>query len=569
LKVQNAISIAWNPRSNQNLKAQAFEFLNQFRADPAAAQICLSLFTREPRLDEVVRHVSLEVVNNAVQSRQLGKQSLVQVRDGLMEYVQRQYGNAAAAGVQSDTSTIQNKIAETLTLLFVALYTDGWGTFFSDLQRLAEQEAQTGFSTTKATLLYLRVLASVHDEIADQLIQATSDRTKVHSQLKDVIRVQDAAKIAAFWQGIISRWRELDQSVTELCLKTISRWVSWTEITLIVNEAMLSDLFSIASQRELIQQYGHSRVRDAAIDVFTEIVGKKMKPNEKIELIQYLNLGGVMNELVTSPALHDARGSPDYDTDMAEAVAKLANIAMEDIVRVLDSGPADSATAVKANQLVQVFVPFILRFFSDEYDEVCSTVISALTELLTYFRKLAKTAGDLPSEYRTMLSPILDAIVAKTRFDDSSSWGEEDAQTDEAEFQELRKRLKVLQQILAAIDESMYLDKLSKLVDNVFTRYKNERKSLDWRDLDLAMYEMFLLGEQAVRNGGIYQKKAPSNVASERMIAMMSIMIDSGTKAISIESNYLTNNKRRCRCLPTSCHPSAIHGDLCPPLPLF
>lgn len=474
------------------------------------------------------------MVNNAVQSRQLDAQRLGQVKDGLVEYVQRQYGNPASASVQPDTSTIQNKIAETLTLLFVALYADGWNTFFTDLQRLAEQEAQVGFSTTKATLMYLRVLASVHDEIADQLIQATSDRTKVHNQLKDAIRVRDAEKIAAFWQGTISRWRDLDQAVTELCLKTISRWVSWTEITLIVNEAMLRDLFSIASQRELIQQYGHSRVRDAAIDVFTEIVAKKMKPNEKIELIQYLNLGAFINELVTSPALQDARGSPDYDTDMAEAVAKLTNIAMEDIIRVLDSAPASSPTAAKANQLVPVFVPFVLRFFSDEYDEVCSTVISALTELLTYFRKLAKTAGDLPNEYRSMLAPILNAIVAKTRFDESSSWGEEDARTDEAEFQELRKRLKVLQQILAAIDEPMYLEILSKLVDDVFTKYKNDRKSLDWRDLDLAMYEMFLLGEQAVRNGGIYQKKTPSNVASERMIAMMSIMIDSGKETTTM-----------------------------------
>jgi exportin-T len=478
----------------------------------------------------------MDIVNNAVQSRQLDSQSLLQVRDGVMEYVRRQYGMQAAAGAaQTETSTIQNKAAETLTLLFEALYSTGWRTFFDDLSQLSEQEAQAGFPVTKATLLYLRVLASVHDEIADQLIQAAPDRTTLHSELKDLIRAQDAGKIAAFWRGIISRWRDLDQSVTELCLKTISRWVSWTEITLIVNEAMLGDLFAIASQRDFISQYGHSRVRDAAIDVFTEIVGKKMKPNEKIELIRFLSLGRVINELVTSPVLQDARGSPDYDTDMAEAVAKLVNNAVEDVVKVIDVGTADNATKEHASEILQSFMPFLLRFFSDEYDEVCSSVISALTDLLTLFRKLVKTRGVLPTEYQGMLSPILDAIVAKTRFDDSGSWGEEDEQTDEAEFYELRKRLKVLQQILAAIDESLYLDTLTKLVDSVFTRFKNEGGRLNWRDLDLAMYEMFLLGEQAVRNGGVYQKKAPSSAASERMTALMSIMIESGRSSFCKE----------------------------------
>jgi exportin-T len=464
---------------------------------------------------------------------------MLQVRDGVMNYVRGQYGSGTGA---SESSTIQNKVADTLTSLFVGLYRNGWESFFDDFHQLAEQEAQNGFASTRSINLYLRVLASIHDEIADQMIQATSDRPKEHSDLKDTIRVRDAAKIAAFWQRTISRWRDIDQNVTELCLRNISKWVSWTDISLIVNEAMLNDLFQIASQREFISQYGHSRVRDAAIEVFTEIISKKMKPAEKIDLMHFLNLVGVINALVTSPALHDARGSPDYDTDMAEVVGKLVNNAMEDIVSVIDKGPADNATKEKAGQLMQAFVPFVLRFFTDEYDEVCSSVISALTDLLTFFRKLAKTTGSLPTDYSNMLSPVLDAIVAKTRFDESCSWGEESEQSDEGEFQELRKRLKVLQQILAAIDENLYLDTLTKLIAPIFSRFQSDGSRLDWRDLDLAMYEMFLLGEQAIRNGGIYTKKAPSGVASERMISMMTVMIESDVASYphpSIHQQYM------------------------------
>jgi hypothetical protein len=66
-----------------------------------------------------------------------------------------------------------------------------------------------------------------------------------------------------------------------------------------------------------------------------------------------------------------------------------------------------------------------------------------------------------------MLSPILNAIILKMRYDETSSWGNEDEQTDEAEFQDLRKRLQVLQKTVAAVDEVLYVDILSNLVCNI------------------------------------------------------------------------------------------------------
>jgi len=61
----------------------------------------------------------------------------------------------------------------------------------------------------------------------------------------------------------------------------------------------------------------------------------------------------------------------------------------------------------------------------------------------------------VPEQFAGMIATILDAVVAKMRYDDTSSWGEEDDQTDEAECQELRKRLKHHQQILATSNESL------------------------------------------------------------------------------------------------------------------
>lgn len=48
-QVENAIQIASDPTSSQQLRGQAIEYLNQLRAEGSAWQAALSLFTRDPR----------------------------------------------------------------------------------------------------------------------------------------------------------------------------------------------------------------------------------------------------------------------------------------------------------------------------------------------------------------------------------------------------------------------------------------------------------------------------------------------------------------------------------------
>ena len=114
------------------------------------------------------------------------------------------------------------------------------------------------------------------------------------------------------------------------------------------------------------------------------------------------------------------------------------------------------------------------------------------------------------------------------KYDDTADWGEEDDATDEAEFQELRKRLYVLQQTVAAVDERLYIDTLSNVISTTFARLDAQDQDINWRDLDLAMHEMYLFGELAVKNGGLYQKSTPSSEASQRLLEMMSKLVDSG-----------------------------------------
>lgn len=456
-----------------------------------------------------------------------------------MNYVRQKYTNQG----HPDSSHLQNKLMQTMTYLFVALYPTTWQSFFDDFRALAGDQAAIGSVNKTGTVLYLRMLSQVHDEIADLLVARPPEEQKRNQELKDMIRHRDVRKISLSWQEILAKWQETDLGLIEMCLRTVGRYVGWIDISLVVNEAMISKFLEMAGQQGISDPGSpQGRVRDAAIDTFSEIVGKKMNAAEKVELIIFLNLANVVGQLIGSPALSN-QNSPDYDNDLAETVAKLVNNIIFDIVKILENESVDAQTRQRANELILVFTPYLLRFFSDQYDEVCSTVIPSLTDLLTFFRKLQKKNGSLPGEYSHILPGVLEAIIGKMKFDETAEWGQDGEESDEAEFQDLRKRLHVLQQTVAAIDESFYIETLSRVISETFNRLSQNDPSLNWRDLDLALYEMYLFGELAVRNQGLYAKREPSSVAAERLVAMMTLMAESGELHMHASANVPTDDK--------------------------
>ncbi|KAI5465474.1 armadillo-type protein [Mariannaea sp. PMI_226] len=521
-QVENAVEILSNPASDPSLQKQALDYLNQLRTDPQAWQACTTLFARTPRTSEVLRLVCLEVINYAVHSQGLDPASLNFLKETLFQYCRQTYGPEAQQ--TADPAHLQNKLTQTLTYLFVFLYQDGWQSFLDDFMELAG--IPTSMNNVNGVLFYLRILGSIHDEIADMLLSRQSSDVKRNTELKDQLRAQDMTKVSESWKQLLTQYNGND-TVVELVLKVLGKWVSWMDISLVISQDMLNLLLPVVGR--VNNSSGEDKVRDTAIDTLTEICGKKMRSGDKMEMIAFLNLQEIVSQLVASPPLSEFKGSPRYDTDLAEAVAKLVNTVMSDIVRALEDAHISDDARARANQHLNGFLPFLLRFFTDEYDEICSTVIPALTDLLTFLRKV----GQLPEDYSNMLAPILDAIIRKMRYDETTNWGNEDEQTDEAEFQELRRKLQNLQKTIAAINQPLYMDMLSNLVATTFQTLDQQGSQMDWRDLDLALYEMYLFGELALPNQGLGSKNQPSTQASERLVVMMRKMVESGIASFS------------------------------------
>ena len=475
--------------------------------------------------------MALDIVNNAIQTRQLSVGDLEVLRDNIVSYVRKTYGGAGSSGVQPDTLAIQGKVAQTLTYLFASMYPTVWTSFFHDLLELTSPAGSSYKDNSAGTQLYLRVVIAVHDEIGDTLIPKSPEEQKRDNELKDLVRQRDVQLIASSWHGILAQWRSRDDIIIGLCLTGIGRWVTWIDISLVVNDAFLGLLFDqLDPQGSSDQDANIQTRRDASIETFIEILSKKMKASDKLELIDVLRVKEAVSQLVNSRSLSELRTTSDYDTDYAENVAKLVNHTVCDIIRALDGARDGDDVSQRGTSQLQTFLPFIIRFLSDEYDEISATVIPCLTDLLTLMRKKVRANSKFLSENAMMLPLILDTVIAKIRYDETSSWGNEDTKTDEAEFEDLRKRLHVLQQAVAAVDEIMYMQKISNLVNSTFESYRTQNGQLDWRDIDLAMHEMFLFGEIGLKNGGLYSKTKPASPASEQLIQMMFKLVESGTK---------------------------------------
>lgn len=525
-QIVSAIEIACTPTSEQTLRIQATEYCNQLRSDQSAWQAAISIFTRIPRYSDVVRIFVLEIVNTTIQGRTLDIQALNAIKDQILRYLRQLY--LAGDDSASETSSIQNKTAQTLTYLFSALYASTWVTCIDDILSLSKKSPNGNRDNASGVIFYLRTINTIHEEIGDQLVPRSRAEQDHANILKDLVRERDAHQIALSWQEVLTQWREGNDTIVELCLKAVGRWVSWIDIGLVVNQQMLDLLFEqlMRAQKTNLRD-GEEAIRDAAVDVFTEIIGKKMKAQDKLEMISFLNLETIVSQLIACPPLNEKRFSPQYDTDLAETVARLVNNIVLDIVKILDSETQESGTWQRAENVMQAFLPHVLRFFADEYDEVCSTVIQCLSEVLTYLRKAAKIEGPSP-QHTVMLFPILQAIFVKMRHDDTS-WGGEGDETDEAEFQYLRQRLGTLQQAVAAVDEQLYLDAVTSLVGQTFDKVGSRGTNVDWRDLDLALCEMLSFGELAIKSGGLYQKNRPNSPAAEKLVQMMLRMVESGT----------------------------------------
>ncbi|KAJ4167155.1 pre-tRNA nuclear export protein [Fusarium oxysporum] len=129
------------------------------------------------------------------------------------------------------------------------------------------------------------------------LLSRQSNEAKRNTELKDQLRAQDMHKVSESWKQLLTRYSNND-TVVELVLKVLGKWVSWMDISLVISQDMLGLLLPVVGRPSTDVQ---DKVRDTAIDTLNEICGKKMRSADKMEMISFINLREIVEQLVASP----------------------------------------------------------------------------------------------------------------------------------------------------------------------------------------------------------------------------------------------------------------------------
>lgn len=309
------------------------EFLQQVKESDDSWQICLGLFVDTPQATEIARIFALDVVSVAVLRRyREGKDlaSLQLVQETLVEYIRASYGSG---GSSFDNAAVQNKLAQTMTYLFLAMYGSSWTGFFDEMLQLTSSsvDGATGKQqrdNLPGVVFFLRIVASVHDEVADVLVSRSSEQGLRNGILKDQIRERDVGKLVTSWHEILVEWKDKSDDVVEMCLKVIGRWASWINISLILTTDFVNFLWSLLTCS--------GKVKDASLDATAEIVAKKMGPGDKIELIEFMRLVEMIQALLLQDPALKAK-APTFNVDLAEKMARLVNHVGLDLVKGIEA----------------------------------------------------------------------------------------------------------------------------------------------------------------------------------------------------------------------------------------
>lgn len=108
-----------------------------------------------------------------------------------------------------------------------------------------------GSSHEKAADFFLRLCISIDDEIARMDIPRNRDEVVRNTNIKDTMRMGDIQLLAAYWFELLQEFRSQNTNIAQLALKNIGAYIAWMDISLVVNDQVMSTLYELLSDTNL------------------------------------------------------------------------------------------------------------------------------------------------------------------------------------------------------------------------------------------------------------------------------------------------------------------------------
>lgn len=461
-QILKAVEIALSGTSDLGLKNQAFEFINQIKSTEEGYKSCLDILLKSINsnspLNQEFKFFILQVIDENI--TKLNNEQLYELNSDLFQYL-----NYVINSNINDPVYLKNKFAGIMGNLFCFTYLSINPNFLKDLLALIAD------NNLIAIDIYSRIIIAVHTEISDKFISRSREVQDRNNLLKDQIRTNDMNLLVDNWQKIL-RNPELIQHNNDVLnnfLKIIGYYINWMEITLFISNDFINIIFQYLNKPDQ---------RNETCLTLIEVISKKMKPLNKLELISLLNLTSIINSI-----------NNDDDLEFMENIAKLSNQVGLELVIVLESSELELFDSI--NQQFLNLWPSIFKFLSHEYDDISQQIFPFIQQYLLTCKKFNQLASI------ELLSSLLNKIILKMKFDDDDD-GTDDESTEQ--FNEIRLKLKTFQDTIAILKPELFLEAIPIVINESVFANVSDFDKVNWRNLELGLFELNTFTESLRNN---------------------------------------------------------------------
>lgn len=523
-QIQQAVDIANSLTADASLKKQALDFLQQMKESDEAVQLFTSCL-RDSQSNTLSKFVALQVLCELVP--QSDKEHLIFLKEASLTFL----GDNLQKNIE-DPEYIKNKTAELFSQLFYFMYGDIngnlWSSFFSDMFQLTNISNLMSIESSDYSLLgldyFLRICSAINSNIGDQTFVRSKNIQIKNNSLKDAAREYDIVPVTKLWlnalKTLLQQTHPEKYGLACLVLSCIGSYISWIDINLITTNEYISTIYNYLN---------YSQTRIACSQCLCEVISKKMKPANKLELLSMMNLTDKVLEI------------NDDDIDVCEEIAKLTSSIGYELCNILDhcndsNGSVDLQAIGTAadHQIINIIVPLVLKFVAHEYDSVSQQCFQFITQYLSFLKKLFALGGKpgsivainskklpLDEDHRNFLTSLIIVCMKKIEIDETCN--EEDVDEIEEFVETIRLKLKVFQDNIAVINPSIYLDNIVKHIESLII-------ANNWRKLEACLFQMHNFAESIKNNlFGFNKAEITTSRPYGVMCEFMKILINNGT----------------------------------------
>ncbi|CAH6719657.1 exportin-T [[Candida] jaroonii] len=445
-QITQAVEIALN-NSNKELHDQAIGYINTIKQTKEGYESCLNLLTT--KVSEELRFFIFQVIEENLQN--LSDQEIFTLNEILNNYYLE---------IIKSSSYLKNKYCEILSKIFCQVY-------LSQDDFLTKWLVKLDGADEDLIDIYLRLMISIHEEIADKLINRDNFINERNTYLKDKIRSNDMNLLIKSWSNIILKYKDNQENEKQKnnlnnALIIVGNYVQWMEISLFIENDMINSLTSLVNKEN----------SQSCITII-EIISKKMNSDKKFQLLRLLDLSSF---------------KPSDDIFFLENFAKLINTIGFEICIIMEN----TSNVMEYVYYLNTLWPLILEYLANEYDEISVQTFPFIQSFLT----LCKKNNALVNE--NLLKNLLMALILKMKFEDDIKFTDDDLIE---EFNEFRTKLKFFQDLIASIVPEVYFTIVPSIIhyclmkdfgqfsDTEEIRTLTSKLSGGWEVFELGLYE--------------------------------------------------------------------------------